>query len=144
MHQWTRFTVRAGFLSVAWSKLRLCLANHRADYFSNMACDWLSIVWVYFEQETENGPWLLTCHLFGAKQFTWTKADLSNFASLGAKFCEIWYKLYTVEPVWWDWGSLTKKHINFLIYLVQSLQNHVFPSCHERPPALRDHISVVT
>ena len=26
------------------SKLRLCLANHRAGYFSNLACDWLSIV----------------------------------------------------------------------------------------------------
>ena len=36
------------FLSLAWSKLRLCSANHRAD------CDWLSIVRVYPEQETEN------------------------------------------------------------------------------------------
>ena len=46
----------ARFLSPAQSKLRLCLANHRAGYFSNMACDWLSIVWAYSEQETENGP----------------------------------------------------------------------------------------
>ena len=45
------------FLSLAWSKLRLCSANHRAGYFSNLACDWLSIVWAYSEQETENGPW---------------------------------------------------------------------------------------
>ena len=28
-----------------------------AGYFSNLACDWLSIVWTYSEQETENGPW---------------------------------------------------------------------------------------
>ena len=34
-----------------------CLANHRTGYFSNLACDWLSIVWAYCEQETENGPW---------------------------------------------------------------------------------------
>ena len=47
----------AHFLSLARSKLRLCSANHRAGYFSNLACDWLSIVWAYSEQETENGPW---------------------------------------------------------------------------------------
>ena len=29
----------ARFLSLARSKLRLCLANHRAGYFSNLACD---------------------------------------------------------------------------------------------------------
>ena len=46
----------ARFLSLARSKLRLCSANHRAGYVSNLACDWLSIVWTYSEQETENGP----------------------------------------------------------------------------------------
>ena len=45
------------FLSLARSKLMLCSTNHRAGYVSNMACDWLSIVWVYFEQGTENRPW---------------------------------------------------------------------------------------
>ena len=49
----------AGVRSLAWSKLRLCSANHRAGYFSNLACDWLSIAWAYFEQGTENGPWEL-------------------------------------------------------------------------------------
>ena len=44
------------FLSLAQSKLRLWSPNHRAGYFSNMACDWLSIVWAYSVQETENGP----------------------------------------------------------------------------------------
>ena len=39
------------------SKFRLCLANHRAGYFNNMACDWLSIVWTYSEEEIENMPW---------------------------------------------------------------------------------------
>ena len=47
------------FLSLTLSKLRLSLANHRAGYVSNLACDWLSIVWAYSEQETENGPWSL-------------------------------------------------------------------------------------
>ena len=47
----------ARFLSLAQSKLRLCLTNHRAGYSNYLACDWLSIVWVYSEQETENRPW---------------------------------------------------------------------------------------
>ena len=47
---------RARFLSLTQSKLRLCLANHRAGYFSNLACDWLRTVGAYSEQETENGP----------------------------------------------------------------------------------------
>ena len=47
----------ARLLSLARSELRLCSANHRAGYFSNLTCDWLSIVWAYSEQETENGPW---------------------------------------------------------------------------------------
>ena len=51
--------IRARFLSLAWSKLRLGSANHRAGYFSNLACDWLSIVWAFSEQGTENGPWSL-------------------------------------------------------------------------------------
>ena len=52
----TFLIIRARFLSLVWSKLRLCTANHRAGYFSNLACDWLSIVWAYSEQQTENGP----------------------------------------------------------------------------------------
>ena len=47
---------RARFLSFTRSKLRLWSANHRAGYFSNLACDWLSKVWAYSEQETENWP----------------------------------------------------------------------------------------
>ena len=50
------FKVRARFLSLTRSKLRLCSANHRAGYFSNLACDWLSIVWAYSKQEIENRP----------------------------------------------------------------------------------------
>ena len=44
------------FLSLAQSKLRLCWANRRPGYWSNLSCDWLSTAWVYSEQETENGP----------------------------------------------------------------------------------------
>ena len=47
----------ARFLSLALSKLRLCSANHRPGYWSNLPCDWPSIAWAYSEEETENGPW---------------------------------------------------------------------------------------
>ena len=47
---------RAHFLSLARSKLRICLANHRAGYWSNLSCDWPSTAWDYSEEETENGP----------------------------------------------------------------------------------------
>ena len=50
-------TTWARFLSLAWSKLRLCSANHRPGYWSNLPCDWSSTDWAYSEQETENGPW---------------------------------------------------------------------------------------
>ena len=50
------YCVRACFLCLVRSKLRLCSANHRTGYFSNLACDCLSIVWAYSEQDTENGP----------------------------------------------------------------------------------------
>ena len=45
-HSWDHF------LYLARSKLRLCSANHRPGYWSNLACDWPSTVWAYSEQET--------------------------------------------------------------------------------------------
>ena len=47
--------IRDRFSSLIRGKLRLCTANHRAGYFSNLTCDRLSIVWAYSEQDTENG-----------------------------------------------------------------------------------------
>ena len=62
-HCWGK-TLDQGPFSVL-SKLRLCSANYRAGYFSNLSCDWQSIVWAYSEQETENGPrfWTPQRHL---------------------------------------------------------------------------------
>ena len=53
---WHISWIRAHFLSLAWSKLRLCSANHRPGYWSNLPCDWPSTAWAYSKQETENGP----------------------------------------------------------------------------------------
>ena len=39
----------ARFLSLARSKLRLCPANHRPGYWSNLPCDWPSTAWAYSE-----------------------------------------------------------------------------------------------
>ena len=41
----------ARFLPLAWSKLRLCSANHRPGNWSNLPCDWPSSAWVYSKQE---------------------------------------------------------------------------------------------
>ena len=49
--------IKARFLSLARSKLRLCSANNRAGYLSNLACDWLSIVWAYRLQARDRKPW---------------------------------------------------------------------------------------
>ena len=46
---------RPRVLSPARNKLRPRSASHRAGSFSNLACDWLSIIWAYSEQETGNG-----------------------------------------------------------------------------------------
>ena len=46
---------------VTQSKLRLCSANHRPGYWSNLPCDWQSPAWAYSEQGTENGPRGLFC-----------------------------------------------------------------------------------
>ena len=32
-------------------------SQSQAGYLSNLACDWLSIVWAYSKEETENRPW---------------------------------------------------------------------------------------
>ena len=58
LREWRSYSkIWVHFLSLTRRKLRLCSANHRAGCFSNLGCDWLSIVWAYSEQETENGPW---------------------------------------------------------------------------------------
>ena len=76
----------ARFLSLARSKLRLCSANHRAGYFSNLACDWLSIVWAYSGQETENGPWsallLVIACSWQHQAIIWASVDLSSIRPL--------------------------------------------------------------
>ena len=41
--------IRACFLSLARSKLRLCSASHRPGYWSNPPCDWPSTAWAYSE-----------------------------------------------------------------------------------------------
>ena len=76
--RWDHYRVGswARFLSLALSKLRLCSANHRPGYWSNLPCDWPSTAWAYSEQDTENGlrsqqanqaiPWLPTSALHGA------------------------------------------------------------------------------
>ena len=62
-----------GPFSVSYSELRLCSANHRAGYFSNLACDWLSIVGTHSEQETK------TALIFNSVAVTLLKEGVLNW-----------------------------------------------------------------
>ena len=75
-----RHQFRARFLSLARSKPRLCSANHRTGYWSNLPCDWLSTAWAYSEQVTENRPrewlvnWFTASHLLSLFSVTYNLA----------------------------------------------------------------------
>ena len=43
-------------LSLTRSKLRLCSANHRPGYWSNLPCDWPSTAWAYSHKRQKTGP----------------------------------------------------------------------------------------
>ena len=64
--------------------LRLCSANHRTGYFNNLACDWLSIVWAYSEQDTENRPKSsVICSLFLRLGIYILYSYIQNISGLG-------------------------------------------------------------
>ena len=70
-------------LSLARIKLRLCSVNHRAGYFSNLVCDWLSTVRTYSRQKTKLGHGL---HILGSLP--------TRFKCFGVLFCLLWNVLY--------------------------------------------------
>ena len=109
---------RACFLSIGQSKLRLCSANHRAGYFSNLACDWLSIVWAYSKQETENGPRSQWFKLFSIERVDSSSADpvyIYIYPVHGAN-------LTLIQPMWSAYPyaptSLYGIHMPLLPYMV--------------------------
>ena len=74
---------RARFLSLAWSKLRLCSVNHRPGYWSNLSSDWPSTAWAYSEQDTGNGSWWpvltqLIIHVSNQTVFPITSDDFTD------------------------------------------------------------------
>ena len=79
---------RARFLSLAWSKLRLCSANHRPGYWCNLPCDCPSTAWAYSEQETENMPCALASR----------KASSSLNAEHAPMHCQLCYFRSHVKP----------------------------------------------
>ena len=52
MYSWCWTCSWARFMSLVWSMLRLCSANHRPGYWSNLPCDWPSRAWAYSKQES--------------------------------------------------------------------------------------------
>ena len=78
--------VWAHFLSLARSKLGLYSANHSAGYFSNLACDWLSVVWADSELATEYGPWVVT---------DFTRCLTKTYAHYELSLTRVTYQIYT-------------------------------------------------
>ena len=72
LFQYMFLSITVLFLSFAGSKLKLCSANHRPGYFSNLACHWLCIVGAYSEQQTENQPWWDPVPIWTTTQGTFT------------------------------------------------------------------------
>ena len=117
-----KWGIRARFLSLTGSKLRLCSANHRTGYFSNLACDWLSIVWTYSEQETENGPCSAKLKRHQRQwNYTLFKGVIKN------RIC------YLIWCIYWGHSlDLTPRHLEptilglktFILYTLQ-LANHL-------------------
>ena len=92
----------AHFLSLAQSKLRLCSANHKPGYWSNLPCDWPSTAWAYSEQETENMSWYLlnscrsTCTLYPS-----CGVSVAHWALMGATWAALnWAALMVVLQFW--------------------------------------------
>ena len=114
--RWSKIDIWVRFPSLARSKLRLCLANHRAGYFSNLTCDWLSIAWAYSEQETENGPWIkmvtvLQPIYWNFSKILWASTQLCQITDSKTKFKTNITWLSTLHACWWP--SVLRKHWNW-------------------------------
>ena len=99
------------FLSLAQSKLRLCSANHRSGYWSNLPCDWPSTAWAYSEQETENGPRWHTIACTSAHQDPMRQA--TSLAWKLSKYIHILKVLVFISGQFLH-NTHNRQHINYL------------------------------
>ena len=108
-----------------WGCWRLCSANHRAGYFSNLVCDWLSIVWAYSNQETENGPRAFSLMTFS---FLCCQLDLLKLNSVKGSV-ESLCTIYPKTPAQLKWCMNTSWHrITFPIMGLFLREIHQSPS----------------
>ena len=89
--------LRDGFLSIARSKLKLCSANHRPGYWSNLPCDWPSTAWAYSEQETENRP--------RCQALSWMNDFMEIYWKLPAWVC------MSLQASLWNGQSISLLHV---------------------------------
>ena len=118
------------FLSLAQSKLRLCSANHRPGYWSNLPSDWPSTAWAYSEQETENRPWCFI-HWWAGSQpmrddlcmMTYARNYLGCETNYNSHVFFLFSHLYPPQfpPVWpWELLSLPPGDGGFHVLVRQS------------------------
>ena len=116
--------------------LRLCSANHRAGYWSNLPCDWPSIAWTYSKQETENGPWgpthskkwrFLDKCIWFISWLSWTSVHEAR------RFCrdigtDVW-RVGTGQPCREPTNSFSY-FVNYLYYVVHYIVSQI--GCHSK------------
>ena len=87
---------RARFLSLVRSKLRLCSANHRPGYWSNLPCDWPSTAWAYSQaRDRKQALILLLPHYQGINEL----AESMTCFLRNIQFIVLWTRLLTFY--WW-------------------------------------------
>ena len=93
---------RARFLSCAWSKLRLCSANHRPGYWSNLPFDWPSTVWRRRGRQVSSAPAFQ--HIIGPVLILNLVRHILYMASQ-LTCCHVWLTRlfwHSVSPVFWQ------------------------------------------
>ena len=93
---------QGSFLSLGWSKFRLCSANRRPGYWSNLPCDWPTTAQAYSKQEIENGTWC-SGYLMSVKYLS-SNETLLNFVQYA--------RLHKPPFVFMGWLSLPVWHLN--------------------------------
>ena len=95
---------RSHFLSLAWSKLKLCSANHRAGYFSNLPCDWLSIAQLTLSKRQK---WALDIMAAGLQMALWDAFYDKDTFQIPLNFLRVQLRISLSWFRWWLGAKLT-------------------------------------
>ena len=91
----------ACFLFLARSKLRLCSANHRTGYWSNLPCDWPSTALAYLLR-ARDGKCVLVYHICHRWEYSIGQSDRRDDSLLRVAMIQPDSKVHAanMEPTW--------------------------------------------